>query len=105
MGCAGDEAEIGEKGINLSGGQKHRVALARAVYCGADVYLLDDPLSAVDTHVGRHLFEECIRGELRGSTRVVVTHQLQYAEAADTIALISKGQVEAVGTFEELKAR
>jgi ABC-type phosphate/phosphonate transport system ATPase subunit len=74
---AGDASEIGEKGINLSGGQKHRVALARAVYSRADVYLLDDPLSAVDVHVGRHIFEDCICGELAGKTRLLVTHQVQ----------------------------
>jgi ABC-type multidrug transport system fused ATPase/permease subunit len=74
---AGDASEIGEKGINLSGGQKHRVALARAVYSRADVYLLDDPLSAVDVHVGRHIFEACICGELAGKTRLLVTHQVQ----------------------------
>lgn len=61
---AGDASEIGEKGINLSGGQKHRVALARAAYCAADIYLLDDPLSAVDAHVGRHLFDKCLCGLL-----------------------------------------
>lgn len=60
-----------------SGGQKHRVALARAVYAHADVVLLDDPLSAVDAHVGRHLFDACICGLLAGSTRILVTHQLQ----------------------------
>ena len=54
--------QIGERGINLSGGQKQRVSIARAVYSDRDVYLLDDPLSAVDTHVGRHLFEQCIQG-------------------------------------------
>lgn len=101
----GDQAEIGEKGINLSGGQKHRVALARAVYCEADIYLLDDPLSAVDTHVGRHLFDECINGELRGKTRVLVTHQLQYVEAADKIAVISNGSIGSFGTFKELRAQ
>lgn len=74
---AGDQSEIGEKGINLSGGQKHRVALARAVYADADLYLLDDPLSAVDVHVGRHLFERCIWRKLAGKTRLLVTHQLQ----------------------------
>jgi len=77
---AGDASEIGEKGINLSGGQKHRVALARAVYAAADVLLLDDPLSAVDAHVGRALFEGCICDELRGRTRVLVTHQLQVGQ-------------------------
>ncbi len=73
---AGDETEIGEKGINLSGGQRQRVALARACYAGADVVLLDDPLSAVDAHVGRHLLDSCIGGLLKGATRVLVTHQL-----------------------------
>lgn len=74
---AGDASEIGEKGINLSGGQKHRVALARAVYASADVMLMDDPLSAVDAHVGRALFDGCICGTLKRRTRVLVTHQLQ----------------------------
>lgn len=59
---AGENTEIGEKGINLSGGQKQRVALARALYHNADVYIMDDPLSAVDVHVGRHIFEQCIEG-------------------------------------------
>lgn len=72
----GDQTEIGEKGINLSGGQKQRVSLARAVYNDADVYLMDDPLSAVDSHVGKHIFEEVIGpgGILDKKTRVLVTH-------------------------------
>jgi ABC-type transport system involved in cytochrome bd biosynthesis fused ATPase/permease subunit len=74
---AGDASEIGEKGINLSGGQKHRVALARAVYASAAVMLMDDPLSAVDAHVGRALFDGCICGTLKRRTCVLVTHQLQ----------------------------
>ena len=74
---AGDASEIGEKGINLSGGQKARVALARAVYGGADVCLLDDPLSAVDAHVGRHLMDHAVCGMMGGAARVLVTHQLQ----------------------------
>ena len=65
---AGDQSEIGEKGINLSGGQRSRVALARACYADADVYLLDDPLSAVDAHVGRHLFDSCMCDLLAGKT-------------------------------------
>jgi len=69
---------IGEKGITLSGGQKARVALARALYADSDIVLLDDPLSAVDSHVGRHIFEECIMGYLKGRTRVLVTNQVQY---------------------------
>ena len=79
---AGDHTEIGEKGVNLSGGQKQRVALARACYARADVVLLDDPLSAVDTHVGRHLLDSCICGLLRGKTRVLVTHQLMALASA-----------------------
>ena len=57
---AGDSTEIGERGINLSGGQKARVGLARAIYADADVYLLDDPLAAVDAHVGAHIFEKYV---------------------------------------------
>ena len=73
----GDLAEIGERGINLSGGQKARVGLARAVYQDTDVVLLDDVLSAVDTHVGKHLFDKCLLGALKGKTRILVTHSLQ----------------------------
>lgn len=69
---AGDATEIGEKGVNLSGGQRHRVALARACYADADIYLLDDPLSAVDAHVGRHLFDRCVMGLLRSKSRILV---------------------------------
>ncbi len=79
---AGDGTEIGERGINLSGGQKQRVALARACYAQADVVLLDDPLSAVDAHVGRHLLDSCICGLLEGTTRVLVTHQLMALASA-----------------------
>ena len=81
---AGDETEIGEKGVNLSGGQRQRVALARACYAQADVVLLDDPLSAVDAHVGRHLLDSCIGGLLAKATRVLVTHQLHALTAAGT---------------------
>ncbi|EFJ52174.1 ABC transporter [Volvox carteri f. nagariensis] len=95
---AGDASEIGEKGINLSGGQKHRVALARATYAAADIYLLDDPLSAVDAHVGRHLFEECICGLLEDRTRVLVTHQLQYLPSADLVVVMAGGAVQHVST-------
>jgi ATP-binding cassette, subfamily C (CFTR/MRP), member 1 len=96
---AGDKTEIGEKGINLSGGQKARVSLARAVYQDADIYLLDDPLSAVDVHVSRHIFEECIVGYLAGKTRVLVTHQVQYLPRSDAVMVIDKGSVAAAGSF------
>eukprot|EP00850_Spirogloea_muscicola_P009079 SM000050S17004 [mRNA] locus=s50:312640:321290:- [translate_table: standard] len=99
----GENAEIGEKGINLSGGQKHRVALARAVYADADVYLLDDPLSAVDAHVGRHLFDSCINGELSKKTRILVTHQLQYIEAATWVIVMRQGSIIGQGTVEDIR--
>eukprot|EP00216_Chloropicon_sp_CCMP2111_P001940 CAMPEP_0198246788 /NCGR_PEP_ID=MMETSP1446-20131203/46149_1 /TAXON_ID=1461542 ORGANISM="Unidentified sp, Strain CCMP2111" /NCGR_SAMPLE_ID=MMETSP1446 /ASSEMBLY_ACC=CAM_ASM_001112 /LENGTH=1394 /DNA_ID=CAMNT_0043931111 /DNA_START=581 /DNA_END=4768 /DNA_ORIENTATION=+ len=101
----GDMAEIGEKGINISGGQKHRIALARAVYSDADIYLLDDPLSAVDAHVSGHIFKECIQGEamLGGKTRILVTHQVQYAPQVDRVVVVKDGCIEKVGTYEELR--
>ena len=84
----GDATVIGEKGINISGGQKARVALARAVYADADVYLMDDVLSAVDAHVGMHIFEHTIQGQLSGKTRILVTNQLQYAQYADKLLCV-----------------
>jgi ABC-type multidrug transport system fused ATPase/permease subunit len=99
---AGDETEIGEKGINLSGGQKQRVSLARSVYQNADIYLLDDPLSAVDAHVGKALFENTIVRHLHGKTRILVTHQLQYMSKVDQIIVISNGKVTEKGTYEQL---
>lgn len=69
--------QIGERGLNLSGGQKQRISLARAVYSNKEIFLLDDPLSAVDAHVGKHIFEECIKKELQGKSVILVTHQLQ----------------------------
>nr|XP_019945784.1 PREDICTED: multidrug resistance-associated protein 4 isoform X2 [Paralichthys olivaceus] len=100
----GDLAMVGDRGANLSGGQKARVSLARAVYQDADIYLLDDPLSAVDAEVGRHLFEECICGLLRKKPRVLVTHQLQYLKAADHIVVLKEGQMVAQGTYSELQS-
>ncbi|KAJ9591425.1 hypothetical protein L9F63_002031, partial [Diploptera punctata] len=99
----GDKTIVGERGITLSGGQRARVNLARAVYKEADIYLLDDPLSAVDTHVGRHLFEDCINDFLQDKTRILVTHQLQYLHAVDNIVILNNGAVEAKGTFSELQ--
>ncbi|XP_050970286.1 ATP-binding cassette sub-family C member 12 [Labeo rohita] len=98
----GDQTEIGERGINLSGGQKQRVSLARAVYSNRDIYLLDDPLSAVDAHVGKHIFEECIKKELKGKSVILVTHQLQYLEFCDQVLLLDNGEVKEAGTHSDL---
>ncbi|XP_040163160.1 multidrug resistance-associated protein 1 isoform X2 [Anopheles arabiensis] len=100
----GDMTEIGEKGINLSGGQKQRVSLARAVYNDADVYFLDDPLSAVDSHVGKHIFEQVIgpSGLLAKKTRVLVTHGITYLPNTDKIFVLRDGEISESGTYQEL---
>ncbi|KAF9938627.1 hypothetical protein BGZ67_010647 [Mortierella alpina] len=98
----GDQTEIGERGINLSGGQKQRVNIARAVYFDADVVLLDDPLSAVDAHVGKYLFKNCIMGALQGKTRVLVTHQLHVLPQVDYVICMKDGEIIERGTFQEL---
>ncbi|KAK7108692.1 hypothetical protein V1264_016377 [Littorina saxatilis] len=101
---AGDLTEIGERGINLSGGQKQRVSLARAVYSDADVYLLDDPLSAVDSHVGKHIFEEVIgrSGLLKHKTRILVTHGVHWLPLVDQVIVLKNGQVSEIGSYDEL---
>ncbi|KAL4010215.1 hypothetical protein IC575_030445 [Cucumis melo] len=99
----GDLTEIGERGVNISGGQKQRVSLARAVYSNSDVYIFDDPFSALDAHVATQVFEKCINGELRGKTRVVVTNQLHFLPQFDKIILLHEGMVKEEGTYEELK--
>ncbi|XP_040888393.1 ATP-binding cassette sub-family C member 4-like [Toxotes jaculatrix] len=98
----GDLTTIGDRGATLSGGQKARVNLARAVYQDADIYLLDDPLSAVDAAVGKHLLEQCICGLLKNKSRILVTHQLQHLRAADQILVLEEGHVRAQGTYNEL---
>lgn len=100
----GDQTEIGEKGINLSGGQKQRVSLARAVYSDADIYLLDDPLSAVDSHVGKHIFENVIgpEGVLKGKTRILVTHGLTYLPKVEKIVVLKNGTITEQGSYKEL---
>ncbi|KAL7708809.1 ATP-binding cassette protein subfamily C member 1 [Lotmaria passim] len=95
---AGLETEIGEKGINLSGGQKARVSLARAVYASREVYLLDDPLSALDAHVGERVLDDCFLGALAGRTRVLATHQLHVVPKADYIIALGGGSVEFCGS-------
>lgn len=99
----GDLTEIGEKGINLSGGQKQRISLARIVYSDPDIVLLDDPLSAVDEHVGRHIFEHCIQGALKSKTILLVTHQLYWLKKVDWIVVMSQGGIiESQGTWLDL---
>jgi len=104
---AGDATEIGERGINLSGGQKARVSLARALYSrGAELLLLDDPLSAVDAHVGEHLFEEAVCGSVcAGAARVLVTHRVHVLPRCDRVIVMKAGQIEHEGTYEELVAK
>ncbi|KRZ85196.1 Multidrug resistance-associated protein 1, partial [Trichinella sp. T8] len=102
-----DETEIGEKGINLSGGQKQRLSLARAIYQDTDMYILDDPLSAVDSRVGRHIFDNVIgkRGLLRNKTRILVTNALVYLNEVDLIVIMESGTIKKVGTPDELLQR
>ncbi|NXX44346.1 MRP3 protein, partial [Tricholaema leucomelas] len=100
----GDQTEIGEKGINLSGGQRQRVSLARAVYSGADIYLLDDPLSAVDSHVAKHIFDKVIGpdGVLKGKTRVLVTHGIGFLPQVDHIIVLVDGEISEMGSYQDL---
>lgn len=93
----GDKTIVGERGVSLSGGQRARINLARAVYKQADIYLLDDPLSAVDTHVGKDLFENCVAGYLKRKTVVLITHQLQYLKEVDHIVILENGCIKAEG--------
>ena len=103
----GDQTEIGEKGINLSGGQKQRISMARSVYNNGSLYLLDDPLSAVDAHVGKHIFERVIgpRGLLRNKTRVLVTHGVSFLPEVDNILVMKDGTITESGSYEELLAQ
>uniref|UniRef100_A0A8D2ZPE6 ATP-binding cassette, sub-family C (CFTR/MRP), member 3 n=1 Tax=Scophthalmus maximus TaxID=52904 RepID=A0A8D2ZPE6_SCOMX len=100
----GDLTEIGEKGINLSGGQRQRVSLARALYSDTDVYLLDDPLSAVDAHVAKHIFDNLIGpdGALKGKTRILVTHGISFLPQVDNIMVMVDGRVSEMGSYQEL---
>ena len=104
---AGDKTEIGEKGINLSGGQKQRISLARSLYSNADIYMLDDPLSAVDAHVGKSIFDSVIgpNGMLKDKTRLFVTNSLSFLPQCDQIIMIDNGQIMQIGTYEALKNR
>ncbi|EJD48473.1 P-loop containing nucleoside triphosphate hydrolase protein [Auricularia subglabra TFB-10046 SS5] len=101
----GDRTEIGERGINLSGGQKARVSLARVAYSQADIVLLDDPLSAVDAYVGKHILRECLlMGPLSERTRVLATHALHVLPYVDYIYVLEKGTIVEQGTYEQLRS-
>lgn len=101
----GDKTVVGERGASLSGGQRARISLARAMYKTASIYLLDDPLSAVDAHVGKHLFDEVIGPKARiaqNATRILITHQVHFLETADLIIIMENGQITHRGTYSEL---
>lgn len=104
---AGDLTEIGEKGINLSGGQKQRVSMARACYSNADIFLLDDPLSAVDANVGKHIFERVIgpHGMLREKTRILVTHKISILSQCDHVIVMKDGIISESGSYQTLLER
>ena len=99
----GDETMIGDKGINLSGGQKARLSLARALYADKEIYLFDDILAAVDAHVGRAIFKDCLLRFLQKKTRVLITHALYYLKHVDYIYVIDNGKIVEKGNFEEIK--
>jgi len=103
MMVAGDMSEIGQRGINLSGGQKARLSLARAVYTDPDIILLDDPISALDAVVKKKVFKQVFNGLLREKTRILVTHAVEFIHLADRVVLMKDGRIGAVGTPEELK--
>ncbi|KAF9170512.1 hypothetical protein BGX21_008621 [Mortierella sp. AD011] len=98
----GDQTVIGEKGINLSGGQRQRISIARAVYANADVYIFDDPLSAVDAHVDRHIFEEAISQILVNKTRILITNGIHHLQDVDQIIVVKQGRIAQDGSYYEL---
>jgi ATP-binding cassette, subfamily C (CFTR/MRP), member 1 len=102
----GDSTEVGERGISLSGGQKSRLTLARAVYARADIYLLDDVLSAVDQHVGRHLIDRVLgpKGLLKGKTRILATNAITILREADFVCLLRDQRILEKGTYDQLMA-
>lgn len=99
---AGDLTEIGERGVNLSGGQKARLSLARSVYFNAGLVVMDDPLSAVDAHVGKRIWKQCVLGELKDRTRVIATHQLHVLPDVDIVICMKDGAISDSGSYSEL---
>ncbi|KAJ3307994.1 Multidrug resistance-associated protein 1, partial [Boothiomyces sp. JEL0838] len=101
----GIHTEIGENGVNLSGGQKARVALARCIYSSANIHLLDDPFAALDAQTARNVFKNAIKGLLKEKTVVLVTHQLQFLDQMDHILVVDNGEVVESGTFDKLSSQ
>jgi ATP-binding cassette, subfamily C (CFTR/MRP), member 1 len=99
----GDLTQIGEKGINLSGGQKARIGIARAVYSNKDILLMDDPLSALDAHVKKKVFDDVFCKELRDKTKILITHAIDFLDQVDKIIVMEKGKILHQGSFAELK--
>ncbi|EAR89072.2 ABC transporter family protein (macronuclear) [Tetrahymena thermophila SB210] len=99
----GDQTQIGERGINLSGGQKARISLARAIYSKSDIYILDDPLSAVDSKVARHIVEKAILKMLKGKTILLATHQLHYTKHSERVVIMKEGKIYKDGSFDDLQ--
>lgn len=100
---SGDLSEIGEKGINLSGGQKARVSLARAVYANKDIILMDDPISALDAHVRKAIFHRVFKSMLGNRTRILVTHAIDFVHLADRVVVMKEGSIAVQGTYDEVK--
>lgn len=101
----GDQTEIGERGVNLSGGQKARLSLARSVYFNAGTVIMDDPLSAVDAHVGKRLWQDCVLTELKGRTRIIATHQLHVLPDVDYVICLKNGRIAEEGAYKDLIAQ
>lgn len=95
--------EIGAKGINLSGGQKARISLARAVYSESDILLMDDPISALDVHVRKEIFNKVFKGISQNKTRILVTHAVDYLHLCDRIVIMKQGHIMATGSYVELE--
>jgi len=99
---AGDLTEIGEKGINLSGGQKARVSLARAVYANKDIVLMDDPISALDSKVRKKIYKRVFQTMLKGKTRILCTHAIDFLHLADKIVVLDEGSIAVQGSYEDV---
>ncbi|KAL8535199.1 hypothetical protein ACS0TY_010996 [Phlomoides rotata] len=102
MWADGDLCIVGERGLNLSGGQKQRIQMARAIYSNSDIYLLDDPFSAVDAHTGAHMFRKCLMQLLHNKTVVYVTHQLEFLDASDLVLVMEDGRIVESGKYQDL---